>query len=298
MTLGEFWNRLQQWVLTSGLRIALIVVLALVAIGVARWITRRLFEKFASKDGEARKRADTLAGVVGALVTVTAVVLAVIMVLEELGVAIGPALAAVGIVGVAVGFGSQYLVRDIISGFFILMDNQIRVGDMVDIGKSGLVEKVGLRVTVLRDLSGNVHYVRNGEISIVTNMTKEFSYYLFDIGVAYREDVDEVISVIRLVDQGMRESELKDDILEPIEILGLDKFGDSAIIIKARTKTRPIRQWAVGREFNRRLKKAFDERGIEIPFPHITLYPGQEKSGGAPPLHVAVHNEPAKAEAQ
>jgi len=298
MTLGEFWNRLQQWVLTSGLRIALIVVLALVAIGVARWITRRLFEKFASKDGEARKRADTLAGVVGALVTVTAVVLAVIMVLEELGVAIGPALAAVGIVGVAVGFGSQYLVRDIISGFFILMDNQIRVGDVVDIGKSGLVEKVGLRVTVLRDLSGNVHYVRNGEISIVTNMTKEFSYYLFDIGVAYREDVDEVISVIRLVDQGMRESELKDDILEPIEILGLDKFGDSAIIIKARTKTRPIRQWAVGREFNRRLKKAFDERGIEIPFPHITLYPGQEKSGGAPPLHVAVRNEPARAETQ
>ncbi len=298
MTLGEFWNRLQQWVLTSGLRIALIVVLALVAIGVARWITRRLFEKFASKDGEARKRADTLAGVVGALVTVTAVVLAVIMVLEELGVAIGPALAAVGIVGVAVGFGSQYLVRDIISGFFILMDNQIRVGDVVDIGKSGLVEKVGLRVTVLRDLSGNVHYVRNGEISIVTNMTKEFSYYLFDIGVAYREDVDEVISVIRLVDQGMRESELKDDILEPIEILGLDKFGDSAIIIKARTKTRPIRQWAVGREFNRRLKKTFDERGIEIPFPHITLYPGQEKSGQAPPLHVAVRNEPARAETQ
>jgi len=274
------------------------VVLALVAIGVARWITRRLFEKFASKDGEARKRADTLAGVVGALVTVTAVVLAVIMVLEELGVAIGPALAAVGIVGVAVGFGSQYLVRDIISGFFILMDNQIRVGDVVDIGKSGLVEKVGLRVTVLRDLSGNVHYVRNGEISIVTNMTKEFSYYLFDIGVAYREDVDEVISVIRLVDQGMRESELKDDILEPIEILGLDKFGDSAIIIKARTKTRPIRQWAVGREFNRRLKKTFDERGIEIPFPHITLYPGQEKSGQAPPLHVAVRNEPARAETQ
>ncbi|HOD82819.1 MAG: putative MscS family protein YkuT [Planctomycetes bacterium ADurb.Bin126] len=298
MTLSEFWDKTCRWLLSSGLRILLIVVLALVAIGVAKWVTRRLFEQLARKDDEARKRADTLAGVVGALVTVTAVVLAVIMVLEELGVAIGPALAAVGIVGVAVGFGSQYLVRDVISGFFILMDNQIRVGDVVDIGKAGLVEKVGLRVTMLRDLSGNVHYVRNGEISIVTNMTKEFSYYMFDIGVAYREDVDEVISVIREVDQGMRQSELKDDILEPIEILGLDKFGDSAIIIKARTKTRPIRQWAVGREFNRRLKKAFDERGIEIPFPHITLYPGQEKSGGAPPLHVAVHNEPAKAEAQ
>ncbi len=190
--------------------------------------------------------------------------------------------------GVAVGFGAQQLVRDIINGFFILLDDQIRVGDVVDIaGKSGLVETVNLRMTTLRDAGGNVHFVRNGEITVVTNMTKEFSRYVFDIGVAYRENVDEVIRVIQLVDEDMRRDPVfQQDILEPIEVLGLDKFADSAVIIKARTKTRPLRQWAVGREFNRRLKMKFDEMGIEIPFPHMTLYAGVGKDGTAPSLNV------------
>jgi small conductance mechanosensitive channel len=192
------------------------------------------------------------------------------------------------VLGVAVGFGAQQLVRDIINGFFILLDDQIRVGDVVDIaGKSGLVETVNLRMTTLRDAGGNVHFVRNGEITVVTNMTKEFSRYVFDIGVAYRENVDEVIRVIQLVDEDMRRDPVfQQDILEPIEVLGLDKFADSAVIIKARTKTRPLRQWAVGREFNRRLKMKFDEMGIEIPFPHMTLYAGVGKDGTAPSLNV------------
>jgi small conductance mechanosensitive channel len=212
------------------------------------------------------------------------------MILEKLGIQIGPILAAAGVLGLAVGFGAQKLVEDVISGFFILLEDQIRVNDVVVIsGTGGLVEKVNLRMVVLRDLAGNVHYIRNGSIGTVTNMTKEYSRYVFDIGVAYREDTDEVVEVIKKVDEEMRaDSGFKDLILEPIEILGVDKFADSAVIIKARTKTKPVQQWAVGREFNRRLKKKFDELGIEIPFPHTTLYMGQDKNGNSPALNVSV----------
>ncbi|MBP8604512.1 MAG: mechanosensitive ion channel family protein [Phycisphaerae bacterium] len=242
------------------------------------------------QDGEMKKRSDTLKSVVRSVINMALIAVAIIMVLDNLGLKVGPILTAAGVVGVAVGFGAQQLVRDIINGFFILLDDQIRVGDIVDIaGKSGLVENVNLRMTTLRDFAGNVHYVRNGEITVVTNMTKEWSRYVFEIGVAYRENVDEVMEVIRQIDEEMRsDAAFQGDILEPIEILGLDRFADSAIIIKARIRTRPSRQWAVGREFNRRLKKRFDEKGIEIPFPHLTLYMGQGKDGTAPPLRVAM----------
>jgi len=133
--------------------------------------------------------------------------------------------------------------------------------------------------------------VPNSQIDVVTNMTKEYSRFVFDIGVAYREDVDEVIEVIKAVDEDLRqEPDYREDILEPIEVLGLDQFADSAVIIKARTTTKPIKQWRVGREFNRRLKKAFNERNIEIPFPHVTLYMGEDKKGGSPPLQVLMQN--------
>ncbi|MEE4310243.1 MAG: mechanosensitive ion channel family protein [candidate division KSB1 bacterium] len=190
------------------------------------------------------------------------------------------------------GFGAQNLVQDVISGFFILLEDQIRVGDVVQVGgKGGLVEKINLRMTILRDLAGNVHYVRNGMIDIVTNMTKEYSRYVFDIGVAYREDVDEVIRVIKQVDEDLRnDPEFGNDIIEPMEILGLDQFADSAIIIKTRTTTKPIKQWGVAREFNRRLKKRFDEEDIEIPFPHVTLYMGKDKQDQSPPLNVDIKN--------
>ena len=227
------------------------------------------------------------------LLSVTIILVGAIMILGEFDIKIGPILAAAGIVGVAVGFGAQHLVRDVITGFFILLDDQIRVGDVVQIaGKGGLVEKISLRLTVLRDLAGNVHYVRNGEIDVVTNMTKEYSRYVFDIGVAYREDVDEVIETVKQVDEELRnDPEYAQDILEPIEILGLDQFADSAVVIKARTKTKPIKQWAVGREFNRRLKKRFDEKDIEIPFPHVTLYMGQDKDGQAAPMNVSMQGK-------
>ena len=279
------------WLITSGLRIFLVLILTLVAIKAVQLLMDKLFHRLFrnhTDDMEIQKRSDTLKSVSRNLTNITIVIVAVMMILDQLGVKIGPILAAAGVVGIAVGFGAQQLVKDIIQGFFILLDDQIRVGDVVQIaGKGGLVENVNLRMITLRDLAGNVHFVRNGEITVVTNMTKEYSRYVFDIGVAYREDVDEVIKVIRQVDENLRDDpEYADDILEPIEILGLDQFADSAIIIKARTKTKPRRQWAVAREFNRRLKRTFDELDIEIPFPHMTLYAGQNKDGSAPPLNV------------
>ena len=289
MDVNAYLEKLGEWLVTNGLRVVLILVLTLVVIKVLQLINMRLFRRAAErKDEEFKKRMDTLGSIIGSLLKVTIITVAVIMIMSELGVKVGPILAAAGIVGVAIGFGAQHLVKDLISGFFLLMDDQIRVGDVVQIAdKGGLVEKISLRVTTLRDLAGNVHYVRNGEINVVTNMTKEYSRYVFDIGVAYREDVDEVIEVIKQVDEELRnDAEYANDILEPIEILGLDQFANSAVIIKARTKTKPIRQWAVGREFNRRLKKRFDEKDIEIPFPHVTLYMGQDKKGEAPPLNV------------
>ncbi|MBN1546484.1 MAG: mechanosensitive ion channel family protein [Syntrophaceae bacterium] len=290
MDVHDLLKRAAEWLVTNGLHILLILILVWIAVKVARIVSNRLVLFFTRQreDVEFQKRAHTLGEVVRYVMVFAIAAVAAMTILKELGINIGPVLAAAGIVGLAVGFGAQSLVKDVISGFFILMEDQIRVGDVVGIAdKAGLVEKVNLRTTVLRDLAGNVHYVPNGQISVVTNMTKEYSCYVFNIGVAYRENVDEVIEIIQEVDEGLRnDPEFKNDILAPIEILGLDQFADSAIVIKARTTTVPIQQWRIGREFNRRLKKVFDERNIEIPFPHVTLYMGQDKAGQAPPLRV------------
>jgi small conductance mechanosensitive channel len=292
---ADFSENAIRWLLSSGLRILLVVVITLVAIKIARMLASRLSSSLGKQldDEESRKRVKTLTSVVRNLLTVVILLVACMIVLGELGVEIGPILAAAGIVGLAVGFGAQSLVKDVINGFFILLNDQIRVGDVVNIGnKGGVVEKVNLRMTVLRDLSGNVHFIPNGTIDVVTNMTKDYSRYVFDIGVAYREDVDEVITVIREVDEDLRkDAEFGPDIIEPMEILGLDEFADSAVIIKARTTTKPIKQWRVAREFNRRLKKRFDEKNIEIPFPHVTLYVGEDKEGKSPALRISKKEE-------
>ncbi|MBN1381750.1 MAG: mechanosensitive ion channel family protein [Deltaproteobacteria bacterium] len=290
MDIQAIWQRILDWTLTNGLHIILILILTWIALTVAKKLSNRLVSVIVGKQDnvEFQKRAQTLIGVIHYVMVLAILIVATMIVLREVGVEIGPVLAAAGIVGLAVGFGAQSLVKDVISGFFILLDDQIRVGDVVEIaGKGGLVERVNLRMTVLRDLAGNVHYIPNGSIEVVSNMTKEYSRYVFDVGVAYREDVDEVIGVIKGLDEELRnDPEFKDDILEPIEILGLNEFADSAIVIKARTKTLPSKQWRIGREFNRRLKKKFDELNIEIPFPHVTLYMGQDKQGNAPPMHI------------
>jgi len=283
-------KKVLDWLFSSGLHILLVIILTWIAVKIIKKLSGRLIQLVAQQkdDGEFQKRMQTLGAMVRYVLLFAVIAVAVMIVMKELGIDIGPVLAAAGIVGLAVGFGAQSLVKDIISGFFILLEDQIRVGDVVNIGdKGGLVEKVSLRTTVLRDLAGNVHYVPNGHINVVTNMTKDYSRYVFDIGIAYREDVDEVIKVIKGIDEELRsDPEFKDDILEPIEILGLDQFADSAVVIKARTTTLPIKQWKVGREFNRRLKKRFDELNIEIPFPHVTLYMGEGKDGSSPPLRI------------
>jgi small conductance mechanosensitive channel len=160
----------------------------------------------------------------------------------------------------------------------MLMENQVRTGDVAIVnGAGGLVEHVGLRTIVLRDLAGVVHVFQNGKVNTLSNMTKGWSAMVFDIGVAYKEDTDKVVEVMRKVSEEMRaEEDYASKILEPMEIFGVDGFGDSAVVVKGRLKTKPIQQWAVGREYRRRLKKAFDEIGIEIPFPHRTLYWGTE----------------------
>jgi small-conductance mechanosensitive channel len=278
------------WFVSTGLRIFLIAIVTLIVLKAVRVLTDRLSSLFQKEkiDPESKKRADTLTSVIRHLVNVVILIVVFMTVLGQLGIEIGPVLAAAGIVGLAVGFGAQNLVKDVINGFFILLEDQIRVGDVVQIaGRGGVVERVNLKMTVLRDLAGNAHYIPNGSIDLVTNMTKDYSRYVFDIGVAYREDVDEVIQVIREVDEELRnDPNFGPDILEPMDIMGLDQFADSAMVIKARTKTKPIRQWRVAREFNRRLKRKFDQRDIEIPFPHVTLYMGEDKGGDAAPMRV------------
>ena len=275
-------------VIPEAFRVLVILVLTLLALRMARMVSTRMFTVFQKRkvDIEFQKRADTLGSVVRNVLNITIVSVALVMILGELNINIGPVLATAGVVGLAIGFGAQTLVQDVISGFFILLEEQIRVGDVVEIaGKSGLVEKVDLRMTILRDLAGNVHYVRHGKVDVVTNMTKDFSKFVFDIPVAYREDVEEISEVIRKVDEELRnDPEFKGDITAPIEVFGLDRFSDSGMIIKARTTTKPIKQWRVAREFNRRLKKAFDERKIELPFRQITVYMGKDETGSVPPL--------------
>jgi len=298
MDLHVFWQSLVDLLVKSGFRLIGIVAFAFLAMVAIRIIIGRVVKTVSDHrpDIESRKRVATLGAIVRYTVRITIIVIALIMILDEFGIQIGPILAAAGVVGVAVGFGAQHLVQDIISGFFILFEDQIREGDVIQtVGKSGLVEKVNLRMVILRDLYGNVHFIRNGSIDTVTNMTKGFSYAVLDVGVAYREKVDEVVDVIREIDSEMRaESELAQKILEPVEILGLNEFKDSSMIIRARIKTKPIEQWSIGREFNRRLKSKFDERNIEIPFPHITLYLGEDKEGHSSTFNVSL-GEKAKA---
>ena len=283
--MGISVETLLQWLLTSGVRIAAIVIGAFIVIRIFKIIIRKSKDKLGPPDKigiERAKRTETLAKILETTARVVILIAAFLMVLKEVGIDIGPLLAGAGIIGLAVGFGAQSLVKDVISGFFILLENQMNVGDVVAIsGKAGLVESVNLRITVLRDLEGKVHIVPNGEIAVITNMTKEWSRALLDFGVAYKEDVDHVIEVLKEVGDGL----VKDDafsplILKPLNILGLESFGDSSVNIRVMFKTQPREQWTVAREFRRRVKKAFDERGIEIPFPHVTLYMGEGESTG------------------
>ncbi|MEO8327885.1 MAG: mechanosensitive ion channel family protein, partial [Nitrospirota bacterium] len=230
------------------------------------------------KDRMAReKRVKTLTGLLLTIGLTLVWVVSVVMGLDQIGLDITPIIASAGIVGLAVGFGAQNLVRDVINGFFIILENQVRIGDVAVVnGTGGLVEAISFRTITLRDQAGTVHIFPNGTVTTLSNMTKDWSAYVMNIGVAYKEDTDRVVEVMREVGKDLQQDEqLGRKILEPIEIMGVDAFGESEVVIKARIKTIPIEQWGVGREYRRRLKKAFDQNGIEIPFPHRTLYMGE-----------------------
>jgi len=226
---------------------------------------------------EQEKRVETLSRVLRLTVNISVWVIAFMMALKEIGYDVGPLLAGAGVVGLAVGFGAQNLVRDVITGLFLLIENQVRVGDVAVInGQGGLVEEVNLRTIVLRDLEGTVHVFPNGVITALSNKTRGFSCYVFDFGVAYKEDTDRVTELIKRVSAEMKEGEeVGPSMLDEIEVFGVDKFADSAVVIKARVKTKVGDQWKIGREVNRRLKKVFDAEGVEIPFPHVSLYAGE-----------------------
>ncbi|HIU91659.1 MAG TPA: mechanosensitive ion channel family protein [Candidatus Limenecus avicola] len=225
-------------------------------------------------DFEFKKQLVTLKSIVKSIVDTIIAAFGVMYILNGLGVDIRPILTAAGVLGVAVGFGAKRFFEDIITGMSILLEGQVRVGDYIEIsGHQGVVEKVDIKLIQLRDTQGRVHYIRNGMVDTVVNYTRDYSYYVFDIGVAYKENVDNVINVLKEIDEDFRKnSKVKDYVLAPLEIFGLDSFDDSAVIIKARIRTSPIKQWEVGREFNKYIKAKFDEKGIEIPFPQRTVY--------------------------
>ncbi|MDQ1334005.1 MAG: Mechanosensitive ion channel family protein [Thermodesulfobacteriota bacterium] len=252
-----------------------------------------LRERRGRRKKEITQKQKTLIPVIRTAVNIGAAFVGGIIILDRLGVNTTPILAGAGIVGLAVGFGSQTLVKDLINGLFILFEESIRVGDYATVGnQEGMVESVGLRTVKLRDLNGIVHVIPNSTIDSLSNYSKVFSRMVMDIGIAYREDVDEVMKILKeLGEELQRDPEHGPSILEPLEILGLDRFEDSAVIIRARFKTKPLKQWGVKREFYRRMKRVFDERGIEIPFPHQTLYMGEPKEGKAPPLRITINEK-------
>ncbi len=277
---------LVQWLATHGLRIVVILIGAFVAIKLIDFVTWRIEKAVEDEDpttkSEREKRAATLGKIIRHTWTALVLVIAIMMILKQVGLDIGPILAGVGIIGLAVGFGAQSLVKDVINGFFILLENNFRVGDVVKVGDvAGLVESMSLRVTVLRDLEGKVHVIPNSSIEVVTNMTKQWSRVVLDVGVAYKEDVDHVMEVLVEIGKDLYEDPaFRPLIMEPLEILGVDNFGDSSVDIKVMMKTVPLKQWTVGRELRRRIKNTFDEKGIEIPFPHRTLYMGEAENTG------------------
>jgi len=282
--LSPFLAHKSMAILEASLRLLLIALVGYVAIRALKfgmkklehalltWREREDKERIANE-----KRVKTLIGMLQTICLTLVWVVGIVMGLDQIGLDITPILAGAGIVGLAVGFGAQNLVRDIINGFFMILENQVRVGDVALVnGTGGLVEAISYRTITLRDQSGTVHIFPNGTVTTLANMTMEWSAYVMNIGVAYKEDTDRVVAVMRQVaDELQQDDQMGNKMLEPIEVMGVDAFDDSAVVIRARIKTLPIEQWSVGREYRRRLKKAFDRENIEIPFPHRTLYMGE-----------------------
>ena len=275
------WEPVTDWLLEHGIIIAIILVVG----GILWFLIRRLLPPIVRRTvvrarGESKRgleqRTDTVVGVLTGAGRIVIGVVVILMILSEVGVPVGPMLAGFGVVGIAVGFGAQYLVRDLIAGMFIFWENQYRVGDVARVADvAGLVEQITLRKTVLRDLDGIVHHVPNGEIRVASNYSRHFARVNLNISVAYGTDLDFAIGVINRVCQEMAEDEEWNPVLRSVpQVLRVDSLGDSGIDIKILGDVKPLEQWNVMGQLRLRLKKAFDEAGIEIPWPHTKVYFG------------------------
>ena len=292
---GVHLRTLSTWAFESGLKVLLIGAIAFAVIRIVGIGVKRFEHDVNFGTGldalERAKRARTLGSVLTNITTVVVLLIAILMILNEFRVNISPALTGAGIIGVALGFGAQTLVRDMIGGFFLILENQIRVGDVAAInGIGGLVEEINLRTTVLRDEEGTVHVIPNGGITTLANRSMNFSYYVVNLPLAYGEDPDEAVEVLRAAAEDMRRDiAFAPFMLEPMEVIGVDAFEEHAVRLKVRVKTAPQKQWFVGREFRRRIHKALAGRGIEMWSPQRTAAissrpePGPSSSGPATP---------------
>ena len=272
--------------LSSGLSILAVVVGATILWELVNAsIERYLADTDADGNAVARSaRARTLLPLARNALLIMLVIMVTLIVLAELGLNIAPLLAGAGVIGVAIGFGSQKLVQDVITGAFILFENTIAVGDSIKIGDySGTVEGMTIRAMRLRDVSGNVHTVPFSVVNAVTNLSRDFGYHLFDVGVSYHEDMDRIFGLLRRIGEDLRlDPDFGGYILDAIEVFGIDRFSPSAVVVRGRLKTQPNKQWVVGREFNRRLKQRFDAAGVEFPFPQAQIWIGKGKTVAAP----------------
>lgn len=273
------WREALQW--DTILRIAIVIAVALIAYRIIKVLIGRLLQReIEEEDPLVRRlreqRAQTMASLLSSVALVAIVIVVALTILDILLDNIAPILASFGILGLAFSFGAQSLVKDVISGTFMLMEGQFGIGDVIRVGDvAGGVERITLRTTILRDVEGVVHIIPNGEITRVSNLTKAWSRAVLNIGVAYKEDVDRVMDVLRdLLAEFHADPEWRALLLEEPQVPGVDAFGDSAVIIRVMAKTLPLKQWDVARELRRRIKNRFDREGIEIPFPHTTMYWG------------------------
>jgi small conductance mechanosensitive channel len=277
LTVGLHPEDVSRWLTQSGARILLLILLAFAANRFAASVIRNAEHEIADGDDhktqERRKRLHTVGATLRRFFSILIWTAAALMALRELDVDITPVLTGAGIIGLAVGFGAQTLVKDIISGLFLIAEDQVRLGDVAEVnGISGAVEEINLRTIVLRDLEGTLHYISNGEIRTLANKSKDFSYYVIDIGFGYDDDTDRIVEVVRdVARQLMEDPGYAATILEPLEVLGVDAFKASEVTLRFRIKTLPLKQWEVGRELRRRIKKAFDAQGIQIPGPQLSV---------------------------
>ena len=273
---------MMEWFMATGIRILVIIVVALILFFIFRFIIPAVVKRFITRrmageaETEIKKRTDTLSSILVSVMGIVIALLAILTILPEFGVNIATLIAALGVGGLAIAFAAQNLVRDFITGFFILLEDQYRVGDAVTVaGVSGLVEEIGLRLTIIRDLDGIVHSIPNGKVDIASNMTKKFSRVNLDISVGYGEKLERVMEVINAVCKEMAEDpKWKPDLITTPAVVRVNKLGDSGIDIKVMGDTKPSRQWDVMGELRLRIKTTFDEKGIEIPWPHTKVYFG------------------------